>query len=1559
MAKFELYLLTPDIERESYFIDLITSFQDQFSLYKKTKQQDSIEEYGFSHFDRDNNYSFNEKFSIHANAQKELSFDMVSRKMINNQWLINPFINRINIGSLVLLKDKNAKYHVLIVKSIKTDLLEINTTYSYTCQDIFSYTLIRQNEGYTIINDASSSSFIGAKSVDWWMQKICAECYISDTYIKLEEVLYLANTDNPDNPTLEIASNSRNITNAKKIIKESDSFGIGKETFSYSCDGSSSLNAILGLCELIGYSINTYENVRIYKNRAWISRYFWLEPSKIDNVLPYSYAPQKNIENFSFDQSGDSLTTVLTVKSHTIGDESVSLLPKLPARFSAWFQSTDWLNSHYRSGLFDDLLNGMVWTTEGQQSNIQVPDYYPDTLTSNKDKAPTPEIYVKYNNRIWIPIREKYNGGPLKLSWWDNKFKFSYNEPSYFYTKDEDGGAVLTNQSFTCDLRLKLPQESDYEIVYEHESIPDKFRGKSVDMYFTLPDNTEGNLEFWKTPKITLYSYSDTTEEERQFASLADKIPWLENKIIDFNYFVQQKVLTNNEYQTLMSIINDQLRIINGQLLCYAQEYYKALQTKVELLAELETSAETLHAELNAEGIVPYEQDGAAGNLVDFISKTQELNQKYKNTKSLYGAREIQNDYLNKYFKAQQRFLKNIYQFREYFNAPAGESTIYYNNYTFTLTPLEDSEDHYLSFSPKGFISISTSNIPLSPNMNFYTQEFKNDAYVYSPVSVVTNSNFSNFWVKAQNTSYIEAESGQPYNSNYNYYIKGTGTNKDFIKDVLQETYDESSDTDQYYALNETQLKQYYYFCTNNTNLYIKKPANYIQLPANPNLELNVDVLYYDSMGDKPIQYKNRTSADFKGWIIKNVDGFNNLTSPFQDTNPYEFALQHNLSNYVEEKNSGVANYFISAEAPFRWRAAKWGQQDQSDTYDNYLKYRLVTTSYCTLNGTDVGLYTPNHYYQKVDDPVNISDEEQLYWTASKWDSYEDNEDNEDKNIVWACRLDFNPIPIPHDSKLDKTKGTYFILVDYLKETKTNDNKSDFYLTPTTVYLNYKVFNPLLEALEDKFFSDVCTELYYTESSTPTYIQATEYNDESQYYVKINDKYEKAVTYNNIVADTSSKYYIENSSTLKQADFGQIIDSKEFHLQLYLNKKDNNGVVSYKHSKPYVVKFSATGGFINDPPRVISIIDEENNIAFSSTLSVVHTFDIESNNFSNGDFWYNYIDDEDVKHQILQEKALIIEQQLTEYWLQAYSASKYCNYFLPEKWQPSENLTTNKFFNRIFSASSDNKHLQFLPLIPDVAIHSSNHNSKTQSYELVWDPFGTQYTGIRADFIEPTNPVFKSLAEEMFGGVNNLYKLKLEPVESMTNTYFYVKSGGWKWEDLIAQINPSSGKMSGFSGLYGLMFKWSQGFIENELSTYSRLIQQKEALWVDLHNRYPNIFLEGVFEYPTATTSEELLQMAEYAFRDKSKPEVNYSITILDLFALKGYEGEELKIGYPILVDASEYQLDNTNMQKAIDQYLFITDISYSLRSDTNIAITVNSIKYNDKLIQKLVKLIR
>ena len=46
-------------------------------------------------------------------------------------------------------------------------------------------------------------------------------------------------------------------------------------------------------------------------------------------------------------------------------------------------------------------------------------------------------------------------------------------------------------------------------------------------------------------------------------------------------------------------------------------------------------------------------------------------------------------------------------------------------------------------------------------------------------------------------------------------------------------------------------------------------------------------------------------------------------------------------------------------------------------------------------------------------------------------------------------------------------------------------------------------------------------------------------------------------------------------------------------------------------------------------------------------------------------------------------------------------------------------------------------------------------------------------------------------------------------------------------------------------------------------------------------------------------------------------------------------------------------------MDLSLIQYLYITDISYDLRQDDSIQLTVNSIKYRDKVIGELVKLIR
>jgi hypothetical protein len=117
--------------------------------------------------------------------------------------------------------------------------------------------------------------------------------------------------------------------------------------------------------------------------------------------------------------------------------------------------------------------------------------------------------------------------------------------------------------------------------------------------------------------------------------------------------------------------------------------------------------------------------------------------------------------------------------------------------------------------------------------------------------------------------------------------------------------------------------------------------------------------------------------------------------------------------------------------------------------------------------------------------------------------------------------------------------------------------------------------------------------------------------------------------------------------------------------------------------------------------------------------------------------------------------------------------------------------------------------------------------------------------------------------------------------------------------------------------------------------------------------------LENTYENKDARSSTQLLQMAQLAFKDYTSPEKQYNITVIDAEALDGYSGQELKIGDGILLKSSDYYDAVDETYRALNQYLFISDISYTLRQDTDIALTVNTIKYQDKLLQSIVKLIR
>jgi hypothetical protein len=148
-------------------------------------------------------------------------------------------------------------------------------------------------------------------------------------------------------------------------------------------------------------------------------------------------------------------------------------------------------------------------------------------------------------------------------------------------------------------------------------------------------------------------------------------------------------------------------------------------------------------------------------------------------------------------------------------------------------------------------------------------------------------------------------------------------------------------------------------------------------------------------------------------------------------------------------------------------------------------------------------------------------------------------------------------------------------------------------------------------------------------------------------------------------------------------------------------------------------------------------------------------------------------------------------------------------------------------------------------------------------------------------------------------------------------------------------------------------------YIQSSATLYEKTLNDKLIFWKNLYARFPGIFLEKTYENKDARSSQQLLQMAQLAFKDYTEPEKQYNITLIDAQALEGFQGQELKLGDAILLKPQDYYNDVDETYRALNQYLFISDISYTLRSDTDIALTVNIIKYQDKLLQSIVKLIR
>ena len=330
---FILSLITRTINNTSKEVLLTETILTNHDIHNDSKNYD---------------FTYDEKISISKNAQKTLTFSMSRKLMRGYEWITNPFIKAIKIGSILKLEDRFGNHHFFTVTNISFEPSAANMSFKYQCKDSFSYQLTRQNDGYSIINDISSADYIGSRTIDFWANKIKEECYVTDEYLPLTESLLLIS--NGMTSSLVKKSNYVAATGNKvKLIKPSFVVTTADQSYAdmhlqipFALSGATANSALISLADQYGLMLQTAERLEKINNKLQIKRYFWFEPTKNNQISGLKYSPEKNINSFNFSLEGNSLTTVLNIEPKERADgELISMLPPISPFFKQYFSSSD------------------------------------------------------------------------------------------------------------------------------------------------------------------------------------------------------------------------------------------------------------------------------------------------------------------------------------------------------------------------------------------------------------------------------------------------------------------------------------------------------------------------------------------------------------------------------------------------------------------------------------------------------------------------------------------------------------------------------------------------------------------------------------------------------------------------------------------------------------------------------------------------------------------------------------------------------------------------------------------------------------------------------------------------------------------------------------------------------------------------------------------------------------------------------------------------------------------------------------------------------------------
>lgn len=1934
MARFKLSLIVPNNdtafsgneENEYYLTHTITDFVDQQTVLKNRNSM-------WTH-PVQIAYTYNEKLSSHKNGQQELTFSIDDRVLLDDEWVENPFARILRTGVQVELQDKYNNRKLFTINKIAYGFNNVCITYSITCQDSFTYQLNKQNSGYELKNDETSMDFLGALSIDQWAQKVEKECYITYKYIPLWEGLYQdkdgylytykAPSDGPIKYKVELKDEDHLVQKIIKPVYNTDDYPDFYETFPFSASGSSANAALISMAEELGLQLAIAEGLAPKEEGPYspgepikYARYFFFIPTKNPDVSGLTYSPLRDIQTFSLSFSGESLTTVLNVKSTTWEDEEIGLIPTVPPFFQSLFIDSDWEKTTYYPGFFLEAVRGKHYGSFDSTKFFSLP-------------AQDAHIRQELSDQVALEFN---SSGIGKWMTYYNKVRFYWEDREHYTLISGDTLPYNPYQSNIFEIWFETTKEENntieyiYTKYYQNEEISkeliSKFNQGDAKAFLVIP---------WSNPlagptfeSCYFQLARDYTQEEEDFAKIAEECPWLENKLMDFSYFVRQGILSRAEYEGLMKWLVDDLRIINGQLICYADTYYHALADRVKIQSKIETSLDQLGAVFEADVIQAYTSDAATSfNLSTFESTYQSIFNKQSSTKkdAILNLNDLISDLFNKYFNAEQRFLKNMYDFRTYFEnrnifSLTNDTILMDVNYSL----INDSNKYLFTFNNRTQWSAVTENSPIIKKVGDdwtgaypVVPLYKNVSNKFIQQKIPYEHNYPEFYFARINADSFNAVQPQHrLNIGDTYYLKRTEyltyfnintddeakmeviedrtikvDNVQYVRLTRQEIIKiflaQHSSSNEYY-IRDTQLKvpfewvrtNWSVICASIQHTFLPgwdmvaklnniKSNNYNDLLSNPSASqwlgnfyragLPVDNLYvYDynldyyttitsgntslswTVNDKfnhpykieclsnnnynVLQYdknasnhyiviaSNVTRDSVKNYLYRQYfavpyityhDQISLITSSAKDTGITANNLLYWLDLLGTVKNTKyftcsddqtakawalVGSAAIPAVAcctlvPFGWffapvasmitnynvmKHGKWplwqqkeltqyampyfdgndwtgyeenvdvdtdqtlGTQTRMTGDSHFVNYTLAKDSFSDLKNLTEWWWNTNddiklfsiidsedeskykhyiNYYQFIaatfrqgaSSPHGNTDardvdynsknwriadwktnsqrgapyDKDYYWVKNQYarivlandkfninDTYlwvptnrfkDQSEILKNSNTRWSMikfypitdncdKVDFLSVYTKEELAQLKKQGHTPILTDYITrinakniggdgaitiDSNTNvitittdeQNKTLTYyivhvepyerilinattnIEPATSPNEFTIarkevesrvyhcdsdceltneeiiLNPIKNGNEDMFFFVPAkdTELLPATELTNVFGPEEKWTDINIHWYAENDIDTRTYTIAQIFDEdiiTGTYYYLADAS-FDTSEFLHVGDTTvtptiTINAREYTINENEEIILNDKvHTKTFKVSFENALAQEDEAEITWEGLKELKDgvlqdVKIELTRLKREQYDIV--NMTNGEFWYFFHDRLDIAD--LYKNCALIETQLTSSWSQAYTASQYCQWFIPERWEMSTITSQNAWTSRIFKVD-DRGHVQLLPdLVPIVNLYKYNNETTFNGYLFHYRD--NQIPCPQGEFIidqveilkdnpaveQALNHIFDAETSEIAHGYFTVQKYS-------ERSYYYYVNGGIERKNLLHTLDPNSKVYPYYDGLYCMQLRILLSFYLNETSpAYEDKLSEKLNLWKLLYTRYPGVFLENVYENSNARSSKQLLNMAKLAFQDYSSPEKNYNITVIDAAALEGYEGQELHIGDGILIKTSDYYDAVDETYRALNQYLFISDISYNLRTDTDISLTVNPIKYQDKLLQSIVKLIR